>query len=103
MTLTQWLAVWFIASVVTAPFIGNWLHKRGVENQYRADRARLKEIEQPIVALHPAIVQSDARWTDDDDPGLAVAAMVFRTGRTCIGNVDSSRALCGGRGKCCRG
>lgn len=30
MTLTQWLAIWFIASVVSAPFIGNLLHKRRV-------------------------------------------------------------------------
>lgn len=30
MTLTQWLAIWFIASVVSAPFIGSLLHKRRV-------------------------------------------------------------------------
>ena len=50
MTLTQWLAVWFLVSVIASPFIGAWLHNRRVNRDFRghldteARRARLVKL-----------------------------------------------------------
>lgn len=35
MTIVQWLAVWFIASVLAAPLIGSILHRRRIRNELR--------------------------------------------------------------------
>lgn len=35
MTPVQWLATWFIIAVVASPFIGQWLHSRRVNRQFR--------------------------------------------------------------------
>lgn len=61
MTPVQILAVWFIASVVAAPFIGEYLHSRRVNREFR----NLLERERQTRPLHPAIVKSDSRWTDE--------------------------------------
>lgn len=44
MTLTQWLAIWFIVAVLASPFIGYQLHKR----RTRIDRERCARLEKLV-------------------------------------------------------
>jgi hypothetical protein len=44
MTPINWLAIWFLASVVAAPFIGQWLYRRRTRNEFLAILALNKRL-----------------------------------------------------------
>ena len=106
MTPINWLAIWFLASVVAAPFIGHYLHNRRVNRDFRghldteARRVRLAKLVQlaneydaaTTVAERERIYREAAALTPRD-PALEVARIAFETGRPVIGNVDDKGTL----------
>lgn len=62
MTPVQILAVWVIVSVIATPFLGEWLHNRRVNREFKSLLERNRPKSRP---LHPSIVKSDSRWTDE--------------------------------------
>lgn len=83
MSLTQWLAIGFIASVLAAPLLGSLLHNLRTRRQFRghleSERRRVR-LEKPVVLPRDpqkyemrdltsdqrrAVETSDSRWQDN--------------------------------------
>lgn len=74
MTWIQALAIWFIGSVIAAPFVGQWLHNRRINaewNQWLYDerQGRLERLQRNY-DIADAITREDAyanQWQGDED------------------------------------